>query len=124
VPENCRVEFIQSEFGGQLPKHFDASSDYPARIVPSHMNDQNKEEPSRYVDLAQCHLIIDSKYDHYQGKELPYSRDASTWSIVESAKVLDNSRSSKLFRAFYVPPFSNRLCTYIDYNLLMRNKAN
>lgn len=123
VPENVRVEFVPSEFRGQLPKYFDLTSKYPTRIVPSQMNDQNKEEPSRYVPLTACDLLIDSDYSEEHGRDLPYSKDTQHWSIVGTLPFLDSHRSSSLFRAFYVPIFSDKYVTYIGYNLLSRKRA-
>ena len=46
----CRwhLKFIQSDFKGQLPKPY-SSHPNATSIIPTHMNDMNKEEPSRYV---------------------------------------------------------------------------
>ena len=118
IPNKFRVEFIQSEFRGQLPKHFESSVKYPTRITPSHMNDQNREETSRYVSLSQCDFIIDSDYSEHYGRDLAYSKDLSNWSLLYKFPFLDSSRSSSLWRAFYVPFLSDKYCTYIDYNLL------
>ena len=43
-----KLRFIRSQFKGQLPKPY---SSFPnaTSIIPEHMNDMNKEEPSRYV---------------------------------------------------------------------------
>lgn len=42
------MQFIKSEFKGLLPKAYEP---WPngTRLIPSNMNDLNKEEPSRYV---------------------------------------------------------------------------
>uniref|UniRef100_A0A452QXU7 Mannosyltransferase n=1 Tax=Ursus americanus TaxID=9643 RepID=A0A452QXU7_URSAM len=48
LPDNWQLQFIPSEFRGQLPKPF-AEGPLATRIVPTDMNDQNLEEPSRYV---------------------------------------------------------------------------
>jgi len=42
------LQFIQSEFRGQLPKPYAMGPD-ATWILPSDMNDQNLEETSRYV---------------------------------------------------------------------------
>jgi alpha-1,2-mannosyltransferase len=42
------MKFIKSEFKGQLPKPY-ASGPRATSIIPTHMNDMNKEEPTRYV---------------------------------------------------------------------------
>lgn len=46
-----QLQFILSEFRGQLPKPF-AKGPMATRIIPTDMNDQNKEEPSRYVRIT------------------------------------------------------------------------
>nr|XP_040141128.1 alpha-1,2-mannosyltransferase ALG9 isoform X5 [Ictidomys tridecemlineatus] len=48
LPENWQLQFIPSEFRGQLPKPF-AEGPLATRVVPTDMNDQNLEEPSRYT---------------------------------------------------------------------------
>lgn len=45
-----RLQFIQSEFRGQLPKPYEKGA-AGTRVIPSHMNDMNVEEPTRYVSL-------------------------------------------------------------------------
>lgn len=120
IPEGVRVEFIPSEFRGQLPKHYDASVERPTRAVPALMNDQNQEEVSRYISLSQCDLIIDSDYTEQHGRDLAYSKDQANWSVHKRLPFLDATRSSNLLRAFYIPILSDKHCTYIDYNLLTR----
>ena len=48
VSDSWQLQFIPSEFRGQLPKPF-AEGPLATRSVPTDMNDQNLEEPSRYV---------------------------------------------------------------------------
>lgn len=43
-----QLHFIQSAFKGQLPQPY-ASGPQATQIIPANMNDQNLEEPSRYV---------------------------------------------------------------------------
>lgn len=43
-----QLHFIQSDFKGQLPQQY-ASGPLATQIIPANMNDQNLEEPSRYV---------------------------------------------------------------------------
>jgi len=45
-----QLQFIRSEFKGQLPKPYSSKAD-ATKIIPSDMNDLNKEEPSRYVSV-------------------------------------------------------------------------
>lgn len=59
-----QLHFIQSEFKGQLPQPY-ASGPLPTQIIPAHMNDQNLEEPTRYVSLRQCCRGIYHQVFHY-----------------------------------------------------------
>ena len=42
------LQFIRSEFRGQLPKPY-SNAPNATKIIPTQMNDMNEEEPSRYV---------------------------------------------------------------------------
>ena len=46
----CRwsLNFIKSEFAGQLPRQYSKDED-ATKQIPAHMNDMNVEEPTRYV---------------------------------------------------------------------------
>ena len=44
-----RLRFVPSEFRAQLPQPFVAPPPQGTRVVPSHFNDLNEEEPSQYV---------------------------------------------------------------------------
>lgn len=120
ISNNIRVEFISSEFKGQLPQHYAENKEHATRIIPSTMNDQNKEETSAYVPLSKCDLIIDSDYPDYYGRDLPYSRQKDDWVVLYGLPFLDSSRSSSLFRSFYVPILSDLRCKFVNYNLLAR----
>lgn len=43
-----RLRYIKSDFKGQLPKLYDEGPSGTS-LIPSDMNNMNKEEPSRYV---------------------------------------------------------------------------
>lgn len=51
---SMKLLFIASEFRGQLPRPFDPPPN-GTWTLPPHMNDLNKEEPSRYVMFLKCH---------------------------------------------------------------------
>ncbi|KAE9554448.1 hypothetical protein FO519_002322 [Halicephalobus sp. NKZ332] len=55
------LEFIKSEFKGLLPKHYPKKSSLleVTREIPTEMNDENKEEISRYVPVESCDFLID-----------------------------------------------------------------
>ena len=45
-----QLQFLKSEFHGQLPQPY-SSVPHATSAIPPHMNNQNREEPSRYVSL-------------------------------------------------------------------------
>lgn len=119
LPNNWSLRYLSSEFRGQLPRPFEP---YPngTWILPPNMNDLNKEEPSRYVPINECHYLIDSDSEIFTGREPRYSRMVNEWDIVYQVAFHDNSRPSQLFRAFYIPWFSDNYCNTIPYVLLKR----
>ena len=56
------LQFIRSEFRGQLPKPYSEGSN-ATRIIPTHMNDMNKEETTRYVSTVHTKFILWSQTD-------------------------------------------------------------
>jgi hypothetical protein len=46
-----QLQFIQSEFKGQLPQPY-AAGPTATQTIPANMNDQNLEEPTRYVSQS------------------------------------------------------------------------
>lgn len=60
LPDQVRAKFIKSEFSGLLPGEFSEANVgfgfFPGTwLMPSGMNDENKEDPGKYVSLAQAH---------------------------------------------------------------------
>ncbi|XP_060606390.1 alpha-1,2-mannosyltransferase ALG9-like [Ruditapes philippinarum] len=55
--QNWNLQFLQSEFKGQLPKPY-SNEPHATRQIPTHMNDVNKEEPTRYVNISKCHYFV------------------------------------------------------------------
>ncbi|XP_062392099.1 alpha-1,2-mannosyltransferase ALG9 isoform X2 [Sardina pilchardus] len=117
LPNNWQLQFIQSEFRGQLPKPY-PSDLWATRMIPTEMNDQNLEETSRYVDLKQCHYLVDLALETEAPREPRYAANKEDWSIIVVKPFLDASRSSKFFRAFFVPFFSEQHTTYSNYVIL------
>lgn len=91
VPDGVKVDFIQSEFRGILPKHFArgeeaksanasvhpfsqyASTLWPWSIFTQPMrtgfNDLNREEMDRYVDVSTCDFLVDVDWPHRYADE-------------------------------------------------------
>uniref|UniRef100_A0AAR2LVZ6 Mannosyltransferase n=1 Tax=Pygocentrus nattereri TaxID=42514 RepID=A0AAR2LVZ6_PYGNA len=117
LPNNWQLQFIQSEFRGQLPKPY-ASGPDATQILPTDMNDQNLEEPSRYVDLKHCHYLVDLATDMEAPREPCYAANKDEWSVIAEKPFLDASKSSRFFRAFFIPFLSEHHTTYSRYVIL------
>uniref|UniRef100_A0A1I7UFZ9 Mannosyltransferase n=1 Tax=Caenorhabditis tropicalis TaxID=1561998 RepID=A0A1I7UFZ9_9PELO len=90
------------------------------RHEPSGMNDLNREETSRYVDLNSCSYVIDVDMPK-SPREPDFREMPETWKPIASKPFIDITRSTGFFgflRAFYVPYFSvkaNVMTTYTLY---------
>ncbi|KAM6115625.1 alpha-1,2-mannosyltransferase ALG9 isoform 3-T3 [Phoenicopterus ruber ruber] len=122
LPDNWQLQFILSEFRGQLPKPF-AKGPMATRIIPTDMNDQNKEEPSRYIDISKCHYLVDLDTAAETAREPRYSSNKEEWVTIAYKPFLDASRSSKLLRAFYIPLLSEQYTWYANYTILKSRRS-
>ncbi|XP_014679801.1 PREDICTED: alpha-1,2-mannosyltransferase ALG9-like isoform X2 [Priapulus caudatus] len=116
---NWHLQFIQSEFKGQLPKPYGNSSSE----VPSQMNDMNLEEPSRYIDVKYCHYLIDLDLPQESALEPRYTQMSNDWKVIASHPFLDAPRSHQLFRSFYIPWVTSHYCQYANYTLLKTTRT-
>ncbi|XP_064638611.1 alpha-1,2-mannosyltransferase ALG9-like [Lineus longissimus] len=120
--ENWNLQFLQSEFKGQLPKQYGKGPD-ATKVIPSHMNDLNLEEPSRYFDVNKCHYLIDLDASEETAREPRYVMNTTNWKVLASSHFMDASRSHQFFRAFYIPLLTDRYCTYTSYNILKTTRT-
>lgn len=123
LPENWNLRFVQSDFKGLLPQPY---APFPGGFaeIPPNMNDENKEEVSRYVDVCQCRYFVDFDVDGTESALEPrYVRNGDEWTVVYSEKFLNAAMSHRVLRAFYVPWLSEKFCSFGDYVLLRRKKA-
>jgi alpha-1,2-mannosyltransferase len=121
LPNNkWSLRFLQSDFKGQLPGLY-SRHDNSTSVIPDHMNDFNREEPSRYFPLEKCHFLVDLDLPETTPLQPRYSEDTGHWETVVRRPFLDTRRSHTLFRAFYVPWLSAQYTHYADY-VLLRNK--
>nr|CAD7442255.1 unnamed protein product [Timema bartmani] len=118
LPDNrWQLQFVKSEFHGQLPQPYSKGLNATS-VIPPHMNDMNKEEPSRYIDVAECHFLVDLDLNTETSWEPNYSRHSADWTVIKSVPFLDTARSHNFFRAFFIPFVSSDYCMYAPYNLL------
>lgn len=126
LPDQVRAKFIKSEFSGLLPGEFSeaniGSQLFPGTwLMPSGMNDENREDPGKYVSstrlvfkprlltylqtgVDRCTFLIDSYFDDSPSPLEPnYVADADNWEKLYCSAFLDSSRTSFLGRLFWVP---------------------
>jgi alpha-1,2-mannosyltransferase len=124
LPEhaNARLQFLKSNFDGLLPKQF-APLPQGTYVPPTHMNEDNREEPSRYVHVDDCDAIVDLELLEHQ-EEQHYSLMVNDgWRVAAYRWFLDAPRSNDAIgRAFYVPGRSNRVNQYKKYVVVVKEK--
>ncbi|KAF2077253.1 hypothetical protein CYY_001442 [Polysphondylium violaceum] len=112
---NFNLRFIESEFKGHLPKPFSTHPNATS-IIPSNMNDQNKQEFDRYIKEEDCDYLID--FDSPSQKEVHYVDDTLRWKIIYSLPFLDISQTHSPLRAFFIPFYSKNINHYSPYYIL------
>uniref|UniRef100_A0AC35UA56 Mannosyltransferase n=1 Tax=Rhabditophanes sp. KR3021 TaxID=114890 RepID=A0AC35UA56_9BILA len=112
-----KLQFVKDGFRGLLPKYYAQGKLMDiTKAIPSDMNDQNKEETSRYIKLQDCNFLLklvkeeDSKYKEILTEfepivELPY---------------LNAEKTPSLARAFYIPIYSDKKSIWASYKILKR----
>ncbi|KAK9239433.1 Alg9-like mannosyltransferase family-domain-containing protein [Lipomyces kononenkoae] len=114
LPTNMRLKFIKSDFNGMLPTQFaEGVSWYEgASLIPDGLNNENLEEMSFYIDVDECHYLVDSNFStpSYEGTfEKQFITDVDNWDIVQCVPFLDSNHSTLLARVFKLPDFIERL---------------
>ncbi|XP_071950209.1 alpha-1,2-mannosyltransferase ALG9-like [Antedon mediterranea] len=123
MPENWELQFIESDFKGQLPKPYSRQED-ATQIIPTHMNDMNLEEPTRYIELSKCHYLIDLDVPISTPHEPKFSKFPDQWEVIERQPFLDKERSDKVFRAFFIPYVSHNYVSYVNYTIYKTTRRN
>ena len=118
LPHNFTLNFIKSEFRGQLPQHFVSSGIDGTQAIPKHFNDGNLEEKSRYVALQSCQYLID--FDDGSSTTFePRFSEHKNWKVIYETTFLNKQKStSSLYRAFYIPFLFESNNVFGKYQLL------
>jgi alpha-1,2-mannosyltransferase len=87
MEKRIEMRFLMSEFRGILPKPFEQGSipEVTSRILTD-MNDENREEVSRYVPLSSCDFVIDLDTGDYTEREPNLTKQVSLLLKYESFK--------------------------------------
>lgn len=113
------IRFIKSEFDGILPAPY-AQFENATKIVHEHFNDLNMENPEVYIDINKCHFLLDLDLGKETALEPNYGSMTNKWKIISSYKFLNNEKSNKIFRAFFIPYLSCNFIDFGNFNLLKR----
>ena len=74
----------------------------------------------RFIKVKNCDYIVDLEVikDDQTALEPNFSLlNGNMWKSVFSSQFIDAKRSHPIFRAFYVPYFSEKFCVYSNYIL-------
>lgn len=133
LPTGVRTKFIKSEFSGLLPGEFSEAKQgfgmFPGTwLTPPGMNDENREDLGKYVDVRRCDFVVDSDLPSTVATALEPSfvRDGEHWEQILCLPFLDAGSTGVLGRLGWVPdlPFIPEQYRRVwgDYCLLKRRK--
>lgn len=135
LPRGVHAKFIRSEFSGLLPGEFHESTASNVSnfrggtyLIPAGMNDQNREDASKYTDIKHCNFLVDTHMPSTGVSKLEpnYLADTDHWEKVKCLPFLDAASSGGIGRLGWVPnvpmlPAQLRR-VYGEYCLLRRKK--
>ena len=113
---NKPPEFTKADVGGQLPQPFNRT--LSTHGVPPHMNDLNREEPSRFVPPSACDFWVDLLLEDAGRRAFP----VTSWERISSVPFLDRDASNMPGKAFWTGPLWQSSKVYAPYALLKRRK--
>ncbi|KAH0181753.1 glycosyltransferase family 22 protein, partial [Aureobasidium melanogenum] len=134
LPAGVNAKFVKSEFSGLLPGDFSQAGSgfglYPgAWLIPSGMNDENIEDPSKYTELSHCSFMVDSSFPSTEPSALEpnYINQTETWEKLSCEPFLDASRTGTIGRIGWIPDWDFIPTKYRrqwgEYCLLGRRKS-
>ncbi|KAL9062910.1 MAG: hypothetical protein Q9157_008548 [Trypethelium eluteriae] len=110
LPNGLRAKFVKSEFEGLLPGEFREANInfgvYPGTwLIPPGMNDENREDPGKYTDVARCNFLVDSLFPSSQPTEHEprYILDDATWQCLKCEPFLDVTQTGVFGRLVPLP---------------------
>eukprot|EP01125_Pyxidicula_operculata_P000717 TRINITY_DN10668_c0_g1_i1.p1 TRINITY_DN10668_c0_g1~~TRINITY_DN10668_c0_g1_i1.p1 ORF type:complete len:577 (+),score=70.51 TRINITY_DN10668_c0_g1_i1:14-1744(+) len=111
---NVNLTFIRQSAQGQLPQYFPSKA---SEILPN-FNNENKEEMTRYVDIGECHYVVDKSSESVRLERYPLSQ----YSVLSSFRFLDvDGTPNFLMRAYYVPLLSDKKNSFHEYYIVKKN---
>ncbi|CDO94094.1 unnamed protein product [Kluyveromyces dobzhanskii CBS 2104] len=116
LPDNYRLQFVQSGFDGLLPGNFleSESLEENIRTVPKGMNNRNIFDPSKLVDIDTCDYYVDINIASNNEADVVNPKRTTTWEPLYCQPFVDASSSKFLGRAFQIP---EKLLTALPTNV-------
>ena len=118
LPDGYRLQFVESGFDGLLPGDFYELKSIvdSTTFVPMNMNNKNKFEPDKVVDLVTCDYYVDNSQSDSTPQLL--SPDLSVdneWDVLQCDKLLNPHGSHNMLgKMLYIP---TPLRKWIPYNV-------
>jgi len=113
LPPSYRPAFIPSDFHGLLPGAFSEAENFGffpgAWLVPSGMNDENREDLGKLTREEHCDWLVESWFAGEVGSEKQPDRmsgsgvEAGKWDKVRCERFLDQGKTGVLGRLFWMP---------------------
>lgn len=109
LPNSTHAKFVKSAYDGLLPGEFKESilggpSNPGTWVIPPGMNDENKEDTSKYVSIATCDYMVDSHFPSLSPSTLePVYAQTNDWKPLSCVPILDAGASNLLARVLWVP---------------------
>lgn len=115
LADNASLAYYEDGVTNQLPTQFTNT-----RVAPAHMNDQNREEISRYVPISSCDYAVDVNLTSD-----PLRPELQSWvplTQIPERKMLflDRARTQQPFRSLYFPVITEGYYHLVHY-LALRN---
>ncbi|CAI5757059.1 unnamed protein product [Candida verbasci] len=115
LPDNMRLQFVNSGFDGLLPGDFQSSYE-----IPPNMNNKNQFESDKVIALNQCDYFVDNSQDQSQPQLLNSKlKTDHDWEIIDCHKILNpNGNNGLMAKLIYIPEF---LRGFVGYRLEFMN---
>ncbi|EDK42390.1 conserved hypothetical protein [Lodderomyces elongisporus NRRL YB-4239] len=118
LPDGYRLQFVESGFDGLLPGDFYELKSIvdSTTFVPMNMNNKNKFEPDKVVDLATCDYYVDNSQSESTPQLLnPDLSVDNEWDVLQCDKLLNPHGSHNMLgKMLYIP---TPLRKWIPYNV-------
>ncbi|QEU61113.1 Alg9 [Kluyveromyces lactis] len=105
LPDNYRLQFVQSGFDGLLPGDFleTGTLNEKIRSLPNGMNNRNIFDPSKVVNIDSCDYYVDINVSSNNENDVVNPADTTAWEPLYCLPFVDTSSSKFLGRSFQVP---------------------